>query len=396
MKKSLWYYQTKIGTISIAGDDHGITDVFLGKKETGPDTTVERTPLLEQAAGELAEYLDGRRREFQVKLHPEGTSFQKKVWKALLAIPYGETRSYKEIAQSIGNPKACRAVGMANNRNPIMILIPCHRVIGADKSLVGYAGGLQIKKFLLNLEQAFPEKKDGSAIREETIRRTLERLAEPKFQKFASSLIPNLPEEKILGVRLPAIRKLAKRLAKGDWQQYLAQAQDNSYEEILLQGMVLGCIQAPLSETLAYIREFVPKIDNWSTCDSFCAGLKLAKTHPEEIWDFIQPYFQAEKEYEVRFAVVMLLDYYVKEAYCDAALQLLERVRHEGYYVKMAVAWAISKFYIRFPESVTAFLQKTSLDDFTYNKALQKIIESRAVDAEKKEEVRNMKRGRTE
>lgn len=292
-----------------------------------------------------------------------------------------------------------------------MILVPCHRVIGADGSLVGYAGGLELKKFLLNLEQTSKEKSDRDVIQkddiqeddiqkdniqEDNIRKTLEELADPDFQKFTSSLIPTLPGEKILGVRLPEIRKLAKELAKGDWQQYLAQAKDDSYEEILLQGVLIGNIQAPLTEMLEYIRKFLPKIDNWSTCDSFCAGLKLAKTYPEEIWDFIQPYFQAEEEYQVRFAVVMLLDYYVEESYRDAALQLLERVRHEGYYVKMAVAWAISKFYIHFPESVTAFLRKSSLDDVTYNKALQKILESRAVDAGKKEEIRRMKKGRIE
>lgn len=404
MKKSLWYYKTKIGMVGIAGDEQGITDVFLREKAAEPDTIMERTPLLEQAAGQLEEYLDGRRREFQIKLHLEGTAFQKKVWKALCAIPYGETRSYKEIAESIGNPKACRAVGMANNRNPIMILVPCHRVIGADGSLVGYGGGLTLKKFLLNLEWTSKGKTDrdtrqeqviqADMIQKENIRQALEELAEPEFQKFASSLIPTVPKEKILGVRLPEIRRLAKKLAKGDWQQYLAQAKDDCYEEILLRGMIIGKIQAPLPKMLEYIREFVPRIDNWSTCDSFCAGLKLAKTYPKEIWDFIQPYFQAEEEYQVRFAVVMLLDYYVEETYREAALQLLGRVRHEGYYVKMAVAWAVSKFYIRFPELVTEFLQKSDLDDFTYNKALQKILESRAVSAEKKEEIRRMKRGR--
>ena len=95
----------------------------------------------------------GRRREFQLPLAPKGTEFQQKVWKALLDIPYGETRSYGEIARAIGNPKASRAVGMANNRNPIAIIIPCHRVIGSTGKLVGYGGGLDKKEFLLNLER---------------------------------------------------------------------------------------------------------------------------------------------------------------------------------------------------------------------------------------------------
>lgn len=229
-------------------------------------------------------------------------------------------------------------------------------------------------------------------IQGEVIRRILEEMAEPDFQKFASSLIPNIPRESLLGVRLPRLRRLAAKIAKGDWRMYLAQARADSYEEIMLQGMVIGKIQASVDETLDRIREFLPKIDNWSTCDSFCAGLKLAKTYPEEIWAFIQPYFSAGEEYQIRFAVVMLLDYYVEERYRDAALRILENIHHDAYYVKMAVAWAISIFYIHFPGEVLAFLKRASLDDLTYNKALQKIIESRAVDAEAKAKIRGMKR----
>lgn len=111
------------------------------------------TPLLRQAAAELREYFAGQRRQFTVPLAPKGTPFQQKVWKALQEIPYGETRSYKEIAIAAGNEKACRAVGMANNRNPLPIFIPCHRVVGSDGKLVGYAGGLDVKTFLLELEK---------------------------------------------------------------------------------------------------------------------------------------------------------------------------------------------------------------------------------------------------
>ena len=111
------------------------------------------TPLLRQAAAELREYFAGQRRQFTVPLAPKGTPFQQKVWKALQEIPYGETRSYKEIAIAAGNEKACRAVGLANNRNPLPIFIPCHRVVGSDGKLVGYAGGLDVKTFLLELEK---------------------------------------------------------------------------------------------------------------------------------------------------------------------------------------------------------------------------------------------------
>ena len=104
----------------------------------------------------MSEYLKGERKEFDLPLNPKGTDFQKRVWRALCDIPYGEMRSYKQIAKAVGNSKAVRAVGMANNRNPITIVVPCHRVIGADGKLVGYGGGLEMKEFLLRLEKSLP------------------------------------------------------------------------------------------------------------------------------------------------------------------------------------------------------------------------------------------------
>ena len=119
------------------------------------DRMEETTPLLLKTIKQLEEYFGGQRRIFDLPLNPQGTEFQKKVWSALEEIPYGETRSYKEIAVRVGNPAACRAVGMANNRNPIAIIIPCHRVIGANGDLTGYAGGLDIKRRLLAIESEF-------------------------------------------------------------------------------------------------------------------------------------------------------------------------------------------------------------------------------------------------
>ena len=113
----------------------------------------DETPLLLEAERQLREYFSGSRRDFELPLAPQGSAFQRSVWRALTAIPYGEVRSYGSIAATIGNPRACRAVGMANHRNPLPILIPCHRVIGADGSLTGYGGGLDRKRFLLELEQ---------------------------------------------------------------------------------------------------------------------------------------------------------------------------------------------------------------------------------------------------
>lgn len=144
------------GQISISADDDALTYISLSG-QIFPKVKEKETPLILRAAEQLAEYFSGSRKSFSLPLNPCGTVFQKKVWQSLQDIPYGEMRSYKDIALAIGNPKACRAVGMANNRNPLAIIIPCHRVIGANGKLVGYAGGIALKQKLLMFEhQATP------------------------------------------------------------------------------------------------------------------------------------------------------------------------------------------------------------------------------------------------
>lgn len=151
---NVYYYETGLGTIGIAEANGGITHLFFeGEAFPEKEYRKEETPLLTEAGRQLTEYFEGKRRDFDLPLAPAGTEFMLRVWKALQEIPYGETRSYKEIAAAVGNGNACRAVGLANNRNPIAIVIPCHRVIGTDGSLVGYGGGLDKKAYLLKLEK---------------------------------------------------------------------------------------------------------------------------------------------------------------------------------------------------------------------------------------------------
>ena len=223
-----------------------------------------------------------------------------------------------------------------------------------------------------------------------SIKQQLEVLAEDEYRIFTSGLLPNI--DNILGVRLPLLRKMAKQLAKENWREYLQTAKEDSFEESMLQGMVIGYVSCSVAERLLHIQNFVPKIDNWSVCDSFCVGLKFTKEHREQVWNFLQPYFGSEQEYEIRFAVVMLLFYYIEETYIGEVLNILDDVRHDGYYVKMAVAWAVSICYVQFPEQTMIYLKNNRLDDFTYNKALQKITESLKVDKETKKQIRAMKR----
>lgn len=222
------------------------------------------------------------------------------------------------------------------------------------------------------------------------VRKQILALADPDYQKFSAALLPNVND--ILGVRLPLLRKMAKKIASDDWRAYIADAQSEYFEEIMLQGMVIGYAKADIEEILTYTYAFVKKIDNWSVCDSFCTGLKITKINMKCVWEFLQQYFNSEKEFEVRFGVVMLLSFYIDEEYIDRVLALLDQVKHPGYYVKMAIAWAVSICYIKFPEKTMAYLKNNMLDDFTYNKALQKITESYRVDREEKNIIRSMKR----
>jgi len=151
--KNIFFYNTAIGKIGIVESDNKITHVYFDKEIEVKDVVLKETPLLKEAGKQMQEYFEGKRKTFDLPLAPIGTEFQQSVWKALQTIPYGETRSYGEIAKNIGNPKAARAIGMANNKNPISIFIPCHRVIGSNGKLVGYGGGLHIKDHLLNLEK---------------------------------------------------------------------------------------------------------------------------------------------------------------------------------------------------------------------------------------------------
>ena len=144
-------YETVLGSVTLVEEDGALLAISTHHVYEG---ICQETTLIKEAHQQLSEYLKGERKSFDLPLRMKGTDFQQRVWNALLDIPYGETRSYKQIAEAIGNPKAVRAVGMANNRNPLLIVVPCHRVIGADGKLVGYGAGIEKKEFLLRLEKS--------------------------------------------------------------------------------------------------------------------------------------------------------------------------------------------------------------------------------------------------
>ena len=149
---NICFYETSLGKIGIAEHDGSITNLYFENDPLPQHATNQETPLLAEASRQLSRYLAGELKEFTLPLCPKGTPFMQQVWKVLREIPYGKTSTYKQVATKVGNEKAVRAVGMANNRNPIPIFIPCHRVIGSNGALIGFRGGLAVKQNLLSME----------------------------------------------------------------------------------------------------------------------------------------------------------------------------------------------------------------------------------------------------
>lgn len=220
-------------------------------------------------------------------------------------------------------------------------------------------------------------------------------LTEEDFRVFNSKLLPGVT--RILGVRLPAMRKLAKKTAKGDFRSYLEEAHekitaDSIHEEIMMQGLVIGYVKMERDEYRKYLDEFVPKISNWSVCDSCVNGFKFMRNDPEYWFDYLKIYRDSKEEFELRFMIVAMMNHFVDEDHIDEILSICNEIHHDGYYVKMAVAWTLQVCYVKFPEKTSRLLENNGMDDFTHNKAIQKIRESYQVSREEKEELGRLKR----
>lgn len=214
------------------------------------------------------------------------------------------------------------------------------------------------------------------------------------YKKFNSKIIPGA--ENILGIRMPILKNIAQKISKQDEEfvkKYFIEAKADSFEEIVLQGLVIGYLNKDFETIKNYIFVFIPKINNWGICDSFCSNLKITKKYKSEVWEFLdsQNYINSEKEFIVRFWLVMILNYYVEEKYIDSIFKNLDKMKHTGYYVQMAKAWTISKCFLKLPDKTLDYLKNSNLDKFTYNKSLQKITESLLVDEKTKRFIKSIK-----
>ena len=224
----------------------------------------------------------------------------------------------------------------------------------------------------------------------EDIRSKLFELQDLKYKEFHSGLCPNV--DNIIGVRVPKLREIAREISKKDYDEFLRNVKDEYYEELALHGLVIGYSKISIEDTFKYLKEFVPKINSWAVCDTTCSNLKITKKYMKEMWNFLEQYINSNKEYEIRFALVMYLNYYLTEEYIDEILKRIDKIANKEYYVQMAIAWLISFAYIKQKEKTEKYIKNNKLDKFTLNKAIQKICESYRVTEQEKEYLKKYKK----
>lgn len=231
----------------------------------------------------------------------------------------------------------------------------------------------------------------------ENVRTILQNSIDEKYRDFNKSLVPG-DTAPMLGVRLPELRTLAKKIAKENGREYLTCLEEQEktgdiyHEELLLHGCIIGYLKCDNAERMKLLDKFIPYINNWAVCDSSCMTYKFMKKDVSEWFSYLLKYAKSDKEYDIRFAVVSMLDHFITEEFIDRVLDVMRAISHETYYVKMAAAWAISVCYVKFPEKTEELFIENCLDDFTHNKSIQKIRESYRVSKEDKERLNAMKR----
>lgn len=218
-------------------------------------------------------------------------------------------------------------------------------------------------------------------------------LSDKKYLDFTQKLNAKM-NLKQLGVRIPLLRNYAKELSKKYELEYLYNnINENFYEEVMLKGFIIGQYKKlDFLELKKYLLDFVPKINDWAICDTFCSGLKITKKYKKEMFELIEYFLKTNKEFQIRFSLVMLLDYYIEEEYIDKIFEIIKSIKNEEYYVKMANAWLISFCMIKYYDKTYEFLKNNKIDLVTHNKAIQKSIESYRLTTKQKEELRKLKR----
>lgn len=221
------------------------------------------------------------------------------------------------------------------------------------------------------------------------IKKQLMDYADPKYREFTIALLPGV--NNLLGVRMPILKKMAKEFAKDEMGQlFLQEPSPETFEELMLQGLIIGNLQVDIDDLLMYVDEFVNKINNWSICDSFCANLRRqVKEHQERFWEFIQPYMLSRFEFEARFGLVMANNFFVDDKHIYELLEQLKKTQNDTYYAQMAFAWLISTCYVKFPEVTFEFLGNVEINNQVKNKIVRKVLDSFRVKEDNKQKLKD-------
>lgn len=223
----------------------------------------------------------------------------------------------------------------------------------------------------------------------EDLRLSLHELTDTEYRAFHLKTCPNAHH--VLGVRVPEQRKLARTIMKADYFTFLDEIQPHYYEEILITGIVIASAPMTLSERLDYIMWFLPYIDNWALCDTFCASFNPKEAEQKPLWEFLLPLLDSQEEYILRFVLVMFLDHFLSPEYLNGIFAIIDQLKTDYYYVNMAIAWLIAEAFTKFRDETLEYLGRDQLTTFTHNKALQKASESRRVSLEDKSLLASLK-----
>lgn len=218
----------------------------------------------------------------------------------------------------------------------------------------------------------------------------LRALADEKLANFSSGLNPTC--KPMLGVRLPELRKIAKEIAKTDYKDFLEHCPDSYFEYETLKAYVLGYAKDDIETILFYADQFVPTIKDWSVNDSFCQNFSIARKYPERVFDWLMDYAKKNEEFPQRIVAVLLMSHFLVPEYIDRVLAVMDTLQYDGYYTRMGVAWCVATAYAKFPKETAGYLADNKLQDWTYNKAIQKMCESYRVAEEDKAYWRARKR----
>lgn len=216
-------------------------------------------------------------------------------------------------------------------------------------------------------------------------------LKDENYQLFHSRLLKNDNIE-VIGIRTPILKEIAREISKGNYETFISQIKHLYYEEDVIYGLMIGYLKIPFTDILNFLDNFIPFVNNWSTNDLVCANMKIFKKNLDNGFKYILKLLDSKEPWKIRFGLVLLLDFYINDDYIDKVITICNSIKSNEYYVIMANAWVISICYIKYKNKTMILLKENNLDDFTFNKAIQKIIESNRISKAEKEEIRKLKR----